>query len=97
MYFFQHVNLTSEENEMSLSGETFDLCHDKGTYDAISLCPDDAQKKRLAYIKAVHHITKENGLFVITSCNWTQNELIQHFSKCECCTCTVIFSLFLSP
>ncbi|KAK3852501.1 hypothetical protein Pcinc_038833 [Petrolisthes cinctipes] len=78
---YERVDLTSEENDIGIRGKTFDLCHDKGTYDAISLCPEDVQKKRSAYIKAIHHITKENGLFIITSCNWTHNELIQHFCK----------------
>ncbi|KAK8387559.1 hypothetical protein O3P69_018239 [Scylla paramamosain] len=66
-------------NEESLAIE-YDVCHDKGTYDAVSLCPDDPSSKRAAYMKAIHRMTRKNGLFIITSCNWTQEELSEQFS-----------------
>lgn len=53
---------------------------DKGTYDAVSLHPDDSKEKREKYILNVWKLLKPQGLLVITSCNWTEKELILHFS-----------------
>ena len=56
---------------------------DKGTYDAISLCPDNARCKRRKYIDNVADLlgtdVNEKGLLIITSCNWTEEELTKHF------------------
>lgn len=59
----------------------FSLCLDKGTYDAISLCPDNAQEKRRHYIRRIENLLEKNGWFLITSCNWTASELRMHFSN----------------
>lgn len=61
----------------------FKLAHDKGTYDAISLCPDNANEKRNSYILNVWTILSEKGFLVLTSCNWTKDELIEHFNDRE--------------
>ncbi|XP_017768330.1 PREDICTED: protein-lysine N-methyltransferase mettl10 [Nicrophorus vespilloides] len=55
-----------------------DVVLDKGTYDAISLSLE-AKENRLKYIKNVCKFMKDNGLFIITSCNWTQEELCEQF------------------
>jgi len=56
----------------------FDLLLDKGTYDAISLSGEPAHRRR--FIETAATIVKpETGRFLITSCNWTQDELIAHF------------------
>ncbi|XP_011505668.1 PREDICTED: methyltransferase-like protein 10 [Ceratosolen solmsi marchali] len=57
----------------------FKLAHDKGTYDAISLHPHDPGDKRKRYIRNVHKILSDGGFFALTSCNWTKDELIEHF------------------
>ncbi|KAI8431472.1 hypothetical protein MSG28_015989 [Choristoneura fumiferana] len=59
----------------------FGVVHDKGTYDAISLHPEDAKGHREKYIEQVAAMLDETGIFVITSCNWTEEELIKHFSE----------------
>lgn len=59
----------------------FDLCVDKGTLDAISLDPDCAAEKRREYLASLRHVLKDNGHFVITSCNWTREELICQFAE----------------
>jgi len=59
----------------------FDIAIDKGTYDAIALCPDNSKAKRLQYKEFLCNILKPNGLFIITSCNWTSAELIEFFTK----------------
>lgn len=63
---------------------------DKGTYDAISLHPDQVQAKkdgvagpREKYVESVHRMIDPNGLFLITSCNWTKEELIENFKQCK--------------
>lgn len=50
-----------------------------GTYDAISLHPDDPKAKRGSYIRHVHEMLEDNGSLIITSCNWTEEELIAAF------------------
>ena len=65
-----------------MEASTFDVCHDKGTYDAISL-RDDAAEARQKYLNTLNEIMVTNSLFVITSCNWTLNELKAHFQKCK--------------
>ncbi|XP_031617904.1 EEF1A lysine methyltransferase 2 [Contarinia nasturtii] len=53
----------------------FDIVHDKGTYDAISIHPENPAEKRAAYIQNLHNLTSNNGLLILSSCNWTESEL----------------------
>ncbi|KAG8517460.1 EEF1A lysine methyltransferase 2 [Galemys pyrenaicus] len=62
-----------------LSG--FHICIDKGTFDAISLNPDNAIEKRKQYVKSLSRVLKVKGFFLITSCNWTKEELLTEFSE----------------
>ncbi|XP_032221343.2 EEF1A lysine methyltransferase 2 isoform X2 [Nematostella vectensis] len=64
-----------------LEEKTFDMCLDKGTYDAISLNPDDSLACRQKYIKSVSELLRPHALLVITSCNWTKSELIKQFQN----------------
>lgn len=59
----------------------FLFLHYVGTYDAISLNPDDAKEKRNTYLKNLLEIMNEESLFIITSCNWTQLELVESFKE----------------
>ncbi|KAI8093184.1 S-adenosyl-L-methionine-dependent methyltransferase [Halteromyces radiatus] len=69
--------------------ESYQLVLDKGTFDAISLHPDQTSAKangvdgpREAYVSSVYHLMdKDNGFLLITSCNWTMDELIDHFKN----------------
>lgn len=61
----------------------YKVVHDKGTYDAISLNPEDAAAKRQKYIENVYHILLPGGYLVLTSCNWTKEELLTHFTNRE--------------
>uniref|UniRef100_A0A1B6KAE0 Protein-lysine N-methyltransferase g.4659 n=1 Tax=Graphocephala atropunctata TaxID=36148 RepID=A0A1B6KAE0_9HEMI len=54
---------------------------DKGTYDAISLSPENAHAQRKAYKANLTKLLRPEGLFVIASCNWTEEELRQHFDS----------------
>lgn len=60
----------------------FDVILDKGTFDAISLSSElDSQGRRLneGYKESMMRLMKTGGLFVITSCNWTEKELRDWF------------------
>ncbi|PSN67681.1 hypothetical protein BS50DRAFT_550642 [Corynespora cassiicola Philippines] len=60
-------------------GAGFDVVLDKGTFDAICLSQEtDAQGRRICegYREAVEKLVKgKTGRFLITSCNWTAEEL----------------------
>ncbi|XP_054437642.1 EEF1A lysine methyltransferase 2 isoform X1 [Pteronotus mesoamericanus] len=68
------LNLSTE-----LSG--FHICIDRGTFDAVSLNPDNAIEKRKQYVKSLSRVLKVKGFFLITSCNWTKEELLNEFSE----------------
>ena len=55
------------------------MCIDKGTYDAVSLHPDNSKERREEYIKQVFKILEPRGFLIITSCNWTEDELKTQF------------------
>ncbi|KAF5296073.1 hypothetical protein FQA39_LY12695 [Lamprigera yunnana] len=59
-------------------GTNFDVVLDKGTFDAISLSVD-AKHNQKAYITTIHNCLPNDGLLVLTSCNWTKVELIEQF------------------
>lgn len=61
-------------------GATYDVIHDKGTFDAVSLMSDPKQS-RCKYLRTVHDSLHEHGWFIITSCNWTKEELDRHFNE----------------
>ena len=58
----------------------FAVAYDKGTYDAIGLSPDQPKHKRRVYKEFVKHVLAKDGLFIITSCNWTLDELVAFFT-----------------
>lgn len=71
----------------SLNGKGgFDLVLDKGTFDAISLSSDivDLEGKALrvheVYPRIVLSLLSEGGFLLITSCNWTEAEVINWFT-----------------
>lgn len=61
----------------------FDICIDKGTFDAISLNPDNSKDGKKLYVHALKDALKHNGFFAITSCNWTKEQLLDRFSEGE--------------
>ncbi|KAI9505200.1 Methyltransferase-like protein 10 [Coemansia spiralis] len=66
--------------------ERFDVVLDKGTYDAICLKPTDADAVQVdqgavhIYPVSVVNSLKDSGVFLITSCNWTEDELVARFA-----------------
>lgn len=79
----QNMNITYEmldllnydEIVQKLGTKTFDIVHDKGTYDAISLHPENPAEKRAQYIENLFKLTSNNGLLILSTCNWTETEL----------------------
>ena len=60
----------------------FDVVLDKGTFDAVSLCAEtDEGGKRVCegYRERVEKLVRKGGVVVVTSCNWTEEELVEWF------------------
>lgn len=55
----------------------FDVVLDKGTFDAVSLSGQGGVEER--YVRKVESLVRKGGLVLITSCNWTENELRSWF------------------
>ena len=73
----------SESESFPLKGKLFDVCLDKGTYDAVCLNKDHIERKKSDYIQFVDKVLQRNGAFIIASCNWTEEELRKQFDKCN--------------
>jgi hypothetical protein len=70
--------------------EGFDLVLDKGTFDAISLSsetitsPTDTQHRVCElYPSKVLKMVKPGGFLLVTSCNWTEEEVVHWFTTSE--------------
>lgn len=74
---FEEWDLLGQEAGGWLRGG-FDVVLDKGTFDAICLSQEtDAQGRRICegYREKVEPLLKAGGRFLVTSCNWTAEEL----------------------
>jgi EEF1A lysine methyltransferase 2 len=77
-------NPTRQPIQESAYGAGWDVVLDKGTFDAICLSEDlDPQGRRICegYKARVLPLLREGGLFVVTSCNWTEEELRVWFEE----------------
>lgn len=63
----------------------FDIVLDKGTFDAVSLCEEvdaDAQRRVCERYPAVaRRLVRRGGFLVVTSCNWTEEEVVKWFTS----------------
>lgn len=59
----------------------FDIVLDKGTFDAVSLA-DDAKTTRVCerYPDIARHLVRRGGFLIVTTCNWTEEELVHWFT-----------------
>jgi hypothetical protein len=67
-------------------GRKVSVLLDKGTFDAISLSSEkDSQGRRISerYRSSIKPFLEDGGLFLITSCNWTEEELRSWLEKEE--------------
>lgn len=71
----------------------FDICIDKGTFDAISLNPEKTEEGKELYVQTLRGALKEGGIFALTSCNWTKEQLLSRFreGKVEGLITSVVF------
>ncbi|GAB7339898.1 hypothetical protein MBLNU457_6427t1 [Dothideomycetes sp. NU457] len=78
---FEQWDILNEKPGAWLKGG-FHALLDKGTFDAISLSSEtDAQGRRICetYRDRVIPLLRPDGFLVITSCNWTEDEMLQWF------------------
>ncbi|GAA6060361.1 hypothetical protein JCM10212_004545 [Sporobolomyces blumeae] len=64
-----------------VSGQEWNLVTDKGTYDAVCLSDEqkDGRSLQELYVESIAKLLQKGGIFLITSCNWTQAELEKAF------------------
>jgi hypothetical protein len=80
---FEQVDLLTKENQfLQENAGKFDVLLDKGTLDAIALNQDplDAFGGRIGmeiYADQVSHLMHTNSILLITSCNFTEEELVK--------------------
>ncbi|OBT86440.1 hypothetical protein VE02_05343 [Pseudogymnoascus sp. 03VT05] len=55
------------------NADGWDVVLDKGTFDAVSLMGDPEAGKR--YVERVREVVRRGGWAVVTSCNWTEEEV----------------------
>lgn len=70
---FKVLDILADENDLG----SFNIVHDKGTFDAIGLM-ENAVEHRKKYAENVSKLVEK--YFIITSCNFTEEELIKSFS-----------------
>ncbi|KAH6890360.1 S-adenosyl-L-methionine-dependent methyltransferase [Thelonectria olida] len=86
---FQEWDVLAGPFATTLNGaqtDGWDVVLDKGTFDAICLSDEkDAQGRRLCegYRDRVLRLVKKGGIFLVTSCNWTETELKGWFERKE--------------
>ncbi|KAK4106224.1 S-adenosyl-L-methionine-dependent methyltransferase [Parathielavia hyrcaniae] len=74
----------NDEKEESKNTAGWDLVLDKGTFDAVSLSDErDAHGRRICegYGERVLQLLRQGGIFLVTSCNWTEAELREWFES----------------
>lgn len=84
--YFETWDILHQAPDPSWNSSGFDVVLDKGTFDAISLNEEvDAEGKRMCegYREKVEAVVKKGGLVVVTSCNWTEEELGEWFEGGE--------------
>jgi EEF1A lysine methyltransferase 2 len=82
---YRQVDLCA--NEVQVERNSWDLIYDKGTFDAVSLCPNDGEmhernlEMENLYAKCCFEALKPGGKLMICSCNWTVEELQTKFKQ----------------
>ncbi|OBT77976.1 hypothetical protein VF21_04321 [Pseudogymnoascus sp. 05NY08] len=73
---FVEWDVLASPSDAVLSGpnaDGWDVVLDKGTFDAVSLMGDVEAGKR--YVERVREVVRRGGWAVVTSCNWTEEEV----------------------
>lgn len=81
-------DVTTDWREVDLlrhdfQGEQWDLVMDKGTFDALCLSEDkvDGRLPSQVYPEQIAKLVKDGGFFLITSCNFTEEEIKARWTK----------------
>ena len=78
---FRQCDILDESQTLA---SKFDLIFDKGTFDAICLIPSHEECKSYLlagrYSKFIEKCLHSHTKLIITSCNWTRDELVKLFS-----------------
>jgi len=70
-----------------MNGEEWDLVLDKGTFDALCLSDEAVQEDEegrlpsMVYPERIARLVKEGGFFLITSCNFTEEEIKRRWTR----------------
>ncbi|KAL5050474.1 methyltransferase domain-containing protein [Aspergillus fruticulosus] len=59
----------------------FDIVLDKGTFDAVSLMVEKSECER--YPGIAGGLVRKGGFLFVTSCNWTEEEIVRWFTSAE--------------
>ena len=82
---FERSDILCEDDQFLISNEgTFDLVLDKGTMDAIALSDatyTDGLTGFQTYPKSVIRLLKKGAVLLITSCNFTEDEVRKHLTS----------------
>lgn len=79
---FSHWDILHSPPPASWTQPGFDVVLDKGTFDAVSLSGETDELGRRAcegYRERVEKLVRKGGVVVVTSCNWTEEELVGWF------------------
>lgn len=59
----------------------YDFIIDKGTYDAICLLASNGnlEETRSKYMKSIYSLVRDKSIFILASCNYTEEELMKLF------------------
>ncbi|CAG8614104.1 8473_t:CDS:2, partial [Scutellospora calospora] len=77
------LRIVNDNSDSLYNVQKFDFILDKGTFDAISLSSQRTSTNQLLrdiYSTKILSLLNPNGYFLITSCNFTKDELIEKFN-----------------
>jgi hypothetical protein len=77
---------TADLLRKDFEGEQWDLVLDKGTFDALALSQEEVEESggrlpSVVYPERVSRLVKKGGFFLITSCNFTEEEVKRRWTK----------------
>ncbi|KAI9367209.1 methyltransferase domain-containing protein [Aspergillus egyptiacus] len=84
---FEEWDILTSEEDLRTHGKLdwfpygkggFDIVLDKGTFDAVSLMAEKSECER--YPGIARRLVRKGGFLVVTSCNWTEEELVRWFT-----------------
>jgi SAM-dependent methyltransferase len=82
----KHAWWPASSKDSSSVSDGFDLVLDKGTFDAISLSSDtidingEVMRVHEAFPRIAISLIRPRGFILITSCNWTEEEVVRWFT-----------------